>query len=252
MALDAPALTPRRDRRGPEDDDAHRAAGDLAAKAVRRVLDQALAPPQGASLAAIAVHDGRSPAMSAGVAQVVGTLWLTADAAPGEITVAVGTTHSVMPATLPREKRGDAVVHAPLGGTLWLRRGAGAKRESWEPLVRRLVAWSWRRLLEQWIADTRVDPTDERALTHLLHAGLADHLGGTAAELARRATLPGGLSVHRAVTLARQGHRLAVLHPGDAPRKDAVRRSAARWFGLLEDAGALRLDAPEALRHNHL
>jgi hypothetical protein len=113
-------------------------------------------------------------------------------------------------------------------------------------MVRRLLAWSWRRLLEAWITDTRVDPADERALTHLLHAGLADHLGGAAAELARRATLPGGLSVHRAVTLARQGHRLGVLHPGDAARKDAVLRSPARWFGLLEDANALRLDAPES------
>jgi hypothetical protein len=246
VALDAPTLTPRRDRGGPEDNDAHRDARELAARAARRVLDRALAPPKGASLAAIVVHEGRSPAMSAGVAQAVGTLWLTADAAPGEVTVAVGTTQSTMRATLPREKRGDAEVHAPIGGTLWLRRGAGAKRESWEPMVRRLLAWSWRRLLEAWIADTRVDPADERALTHLLHAGLADHLGGAAAELARRATLPGGLSVHRAVTLARQGHRLAVLHPGDAARKDAVLRSPARWFGLLEDNGSLRLDAPEA------
>lgn len=246
VALDVPTLTPRRDRGGPEDDDAHRAARELAARAARRVLDRALAPPEGASLASLPVHDGRSPAMSAGVAQVVGTLWLTADAAPGEITVTVGATHTAVRATLPREKRGDPEVHAPLGGTLWLRRGAGAKRESWEPLVRRLVAWAWRRLVEQWIAETRVDPTDERTLTHLLHAGLADHLGGAAADLARRATLPGGLTVHRAVTLARQGHRLAVGHPGDAPRKDAVPRSPARWFGLLDEAGALRHDAPEA------
>ncbi len=52
--------------------------------------------------------------------------------------------------------------------------------------------------------------------------------------------------MHHAVTLTRQGHRLEVLHPGDEPRKDAVFRARARWFGPLEDAGALRLDAPES------
>jgi hypothetical protein len=218
----------------------------LAARAVRGVLDRALAPPKGASLAALPVHEGRSPAMSAGVAQAVGTLWLTADAAPGEISVVVGTTRTAVSATLPREKRGDPEVHAPIGGTLWLRRGAGTKREAWEPLVRKLVAWSWRRLLEAWIADARVDPADDHARTHLLRAGLADHLGGTAADLARRAVLPGGLTVHRAVTLARQGHRLAVRRPDDAPRKDAVTRSPGRWFTLLADVGALAPDTPEA------
>ncbi|MFO0629769.1 MAG: hypothetical protein U0325_29610 [Polyangiales bacterium] len=246
VALDVPSLTPRRDRSGPDDNDAHRAARELAARAVRRVLDHALAPPQGAALASIAVHEGRSPAMSAGVAQVVGTLWLTADGAPGEITVVAGATRSAVTAALPRDKRGDAEVHPPVGGTLWLRRGAGQKREAWEPLVQRLVAWAWRRLLDAWIADRRIDITDERALTHLLHAGLADQLSGAAADLARRAVLPGGVPVHRAATLARQGHRLAVRHPGDGARKDAVLRSPARWFTLLEDAGALALDAPQA------
>lgn len=246
VALEVPTLTPRRDHGGPEDNDAHRAARALAARAVRGVLDRALAPPKGASLAALPVHEGRSPAMSAGVAQAVGTLWLTADAAPGEISVVVGTTRTAVSATLPREKRGDPEVHAPIGGTLWLRRGAGTKREAWEPLVRKLVAWSWRRLLEAWIADARVDPADDHARTHLLRAGLADHLGGTAADLARRAVLPGGLTVHRAVTLARQGHRLAVRRPDDAPRKDAVTRSPGRWFTLLADVGALAPDTPEA------
>lgn len=250
VALAAPGLTPRRDRAGPEDDDGHRAAQERARALVLRALARELGPRPGESLADLNVHEGRSPAISGGVAQAVGSLWLTRDGAPGEITVRVGDAVHRVPAVFAQEKARAKKVAAPISGAVWLRKSAGARRDAWEPMLERVLAWSWRKLLDAWIQRTEVDLGADASLTHLLAAGLAGQLGGPAADLARRAKLPDSpLTVSRAVTLAKQGHSLRAVHRGDPPAKDAVTRARARWFELLETSGMIaepEVQAPAA------
>lgn len=237
LAMEVPALRPRRDRSGPQEDDALHAARADAAAIVAKAVERALAPAAGEALAWIPAHEGRSPAMSGGAAMAVGCLWLTRDGARGEVLVEEGAARLRVAARLPERVKG-VEVYAPIAGHLWLRRGVSGKEV--EPLVRRLVAWSWRRLLERWSAGATIDPTDPATLTHLVAATLAGQLPGALAERTRRATLPGSeVPVSRVAQFVKQGRAIAVAEGGGSTQ-DAVPRSDAPWFRLLAEVGALK------------
>lgn len=243
LALEVPTLHPRRDRSGPQDDDALRAAREAARALVARAVERALSPRGGEALASIAVHEGRSPVMRGGAAGAVGAVWLTRDASAGSILVEAGDARHAVEAMLPVEGNDKrAVFAAPIGGHLWLRKGAGHRREEWEPLVRRVVAWAWRRLLERWVERATLDPTQDATLTHLVWASLAEQLpGGALTDIARKATLPGSdVRVSLVTQFVKQGKQIDVAEVGSFRPKHAVPRSDARWFTLLAEAGALR------------
>lgn len=241
VALEAGSLTPRADHLGPLDNDAHREAVETASGLVNRVLAQELGPRPGESLASVFVHDGRSPAVSGGVAQAVGALWLTHDAAAGELRVHLGDAMVRVPARAWNDKaRAPERRTAPISGTLWIRHAIGAKRELWEPMLQRLVAWSWRRLLDAWIERAQLDLGADHTLSHLILAGLADQLSGPAANVARRAALPGSkLTISRVVSLAQQGKTVVAREAGDPAVRDSIERVRARWFELLDAAGVI-------------